>query len=211
VSWYPFVANWILQVKCSSRLWHGNLITTAEILLMLMDFSVLAEDLYMVMLRTSAANGNVSFFYRGVLLLDWCPRLELTMGRLHRLKAFVTWGRLLWHLPNNWEKTMENLSWCSWKVPHTHTHIHSLLCVSGYLFKDSLDMTADFQSLLPKSSGDSGQLSFSVSAYYVGCAVLLSSSLQFYLTMHNGMAKLAIFFVPLALIQTIVIYLVTTW
>jgi hypothetical protein len=27
-----------------------------------MDFSVLAEDLDMVMLRTSAANGNMSFF-----------------------------------------------------------------------------------------------------------------------------------------------------
>lgn len=77
---------------------------------------------------------------------------------------------------------------------HTHIHTQSLLCISGCLFKDSLDRAADFQSLLPKSSGDSGQFAVSVSAYCVGWAVFISSSLQFYHTMHNGMAKLAFFF-----------------
>jgi len=97
-SWYPLVVNWFLHVKCNSRLWHGNLITTAEILLMLMDFSVLAEDLDMVMLRTSAANGNMYFFAGVFCWLDGYLRLELTVGWLHRLKALVTWGRLLCHL-----------------------------------------------------------------------------------------------------------------
>jgi hypothetical protein len=36
---------------------------------MLMDFSVLAEDLDMLMLRTSAANGSMSFFAGGFLLV----------------------------------------------------------------------------------------------------------------------------------------------
>jgi len=64
-----------------------------------MDFSVLAEDLDMVNVRTSAANGNMSFFTGVFCWLAGCLRLELVVGWLHGLKPFVTWGRLLWHLP----------------------------------------------------------------------------------------------------------------
>jgi len=53
----------------------------------------------MVMLRTSAADGNMSFFAGVFCWLDGYLRLELTVGWLHRLKALVTWGRLLCHLP----------------------------------------------------------------------------------------------------------------
>jgi len=68
---------------------------------MLMDFSVIAVDLDMVMLRMSAANGHISFFAGVFCWLGGCLWLEFIVGRLHRLKAFVTWGRLLWHLPYN--------------------------------------------------------------------------------------------------------------
>ena len=157
-----------------------------------MDFSVLAEDLDMVMLRTSAANGNIYFFAGVFCWLDGCLRLEIIVGRLHRLKAFVTWGRLLWHLPYNWEKTMENLSWCSWKVPpppHTHTVFFVYLAASLRAALIGLLISSHF-CLNPQVTR---QFSVSVSACYVGWAVFLSSSLQFYHTMHNGVAKLAFF------------------
>lgn len=56
-------------MKCISVLWHGNWITTTEIVLMLMNVSILAEDFDMVILRTSA--NSHTFFWQGKNLVEW--------------------------------------------------------------------------------------------------------------------------------------------